>query len=78
MLFADWVIFILSVFMVAISALSTSKEDVMDAFTGGNSDLFKNKKSTGAESVFNKAMLIMGILFFIMILWSNSIDRFFN
>ena len=78
MLFPDWMILIISVLMITISALSTSKEDVMEAFTGSNSDLFKNKKPFGVELFLNRAMLVLGVLFFLMILWSNSIDRFFN
>jgi len=77
-MFPDWIIFVLSILMIGVSAISSSKEDVMEAFTGSNQDLFKNRKQIGAEAFLSNAMLVMGVLFFIMILWSNSIDRFFN
>lgn len=77
MQFPDWVIFIASILMIGISALQSSKDDVMSAFTGNNSELFKNKKVQGPDVFFNRAMLIISILFFAMILWSNNIDRFF-
>ena len=77
MQFPDWVIFIASILMIGISALQSSKDDVMSAFTGNNSELLRNKKVQGPDVFFNRAMLIISILFFAMILWSNNIDRFF-
>lgn len=79
MMFPDWIILITGLIMVAVSALQVSKDDVMDAFTGSNQDLFKNgKKVYGAELVLNRIMLVGSIVFFAMVIWSNSIDRFFN
>jgi len=77
MQFPDWIIFIASILMIAISALQSSKDDVMSAFTGNNTELFRNKKVQGPDVFFNRAMIILGILFFAMIIWSNNIDRFF-
>jgi len=77
MQFPDWVIFIASILMIGISALQSSKDDVMSAFRGNNSQLFRTKKLQGRDVLFNRAMLIISILFFAMILWSNNIDRFF-
>jgi len=77
MQFPDWIIFVASILMIAISALQSSKDDVMSAFTGNNTELFRNKKVQGPDVFFNRAMLILGILFFAMIIWSNNIDRFF-
>ena len=67
MQFPDWIIFIASILMIAISALQSSKDDVMSAFTGNNTELFRNKKVQGPDVFFNRAMII----------WSNNIDRFF-
>lgn len=77
MLFPDWIIFFATILMIGISALQSSKDDVMSAFTGNNSELFRNKKVQGPDVFFNRAMLIVTIIFFAMILWSNNIDRFF-
>jgi preprotein translocase subunit SecG len=77
MLFPDWIIFIATILMIGISLLQNSKDDVMSAFTGNNSELFRNKKVQGPDVFFNRAMLIVSIIFFAMILWSNNIDRFF-
>ena len=77
MQFPDWIIFVASILMIAISALQSSKDDVMSAFTGNNTELFRNKKVQGPDVFFNRAMIVLGILFFAMIIWSNNIDRFF-
>ena len=77
MLFQDWIIFFASILMITISALHSSKDDVMSAFTGNNSELFRNKKVQGPDVIFNRAMFIISILFFAMIIWSNNMDRFF-
>lgn len=78
MQFPDWVIFIASILIIGISALQSSKDDVMSAFTGNNSELFRNKKVQGPDVFFNRALFILSILFFAMIIWSNNIDRFFH
>lgn len=77
MLFPDWILLIVSFLMIAVSALQSTKEDVMSAFTGGNQDLFKDRKQQGAELFLQRSMFVFGIIFFAMIIWSNSIDRFF-
>lgn len=73
----DYIILFVSLFMVVVSALQSSKEDVMEAFTGANKDLFKDRKTQGAELFLNRAMIVLSILFFAMIIWSNNIDRLF-
>ncbi len=74
----DYILLFVSISMILVSVLQSSKEDVMEAFTGSNKDLFKNRKQQGAELFLNRAMIILSILFFAMIIWSNSLDRFFN
>lgn len=77
MVLTDWIILVVSIFMIAISALSNSKEDVMDAFTGGSNDLNKNKKSQGLELVLARSMAVLSIVFLILVIISNNTDRFF-
>ena len=45
MLWSDWLVFILSILMVANVLLQQSKDDLQDAFSGDKSELFKNKKA---------------------------------
>lgn len=78
MLFADYVILFVSIAIIAVSAVSNSKEDAVEAFTGSSSnDLFKDRKSFGPEKFFFYSMLLLSVLYFAAIIWSNSIDRFF-
>lgn len=78
MVFIDYVIFIVSIFIILISALQSSNEDVMDAFTGGNKELFKNRKIQGAELVLNWSMFGLGLALIVFAIISNNVDRFWN
>lgn len=78
MVFIDYVIFIVSIFIILISALQSSNEDVMDAFTGGNKELFKNRKIQGAELVLNWSMFGLGLALIVFVIISNNVDRFGN
>ncbi|HEY8405579.1 MAG TPA: preprotein translocase subunit SecG [Acholeplasma sp.] len=78
MVFIDYVIFIVSIFIILISALQSSNEDVMDAFTGGNKELFKNRKIQGAELVLNWSMFGLGLALIVFVIISNNVDRFWN
>ncbi len=79
MLFIDYLILFASVAILLVSALQSSNEDVMDAFTGGNKELFKNRKIQGAELVLNWTMLGLGVALFLFVVISNGLvdDRFF-
>lgn len=78
MVFIDYVILIVSIFIILISALQSSNEDVMDAFTGGNKELFKNRKIQGAELILNWAMFGFGLALVVFVVVSNNVDRFWN
>lgn len=78
MVFIDYIIFIVSIFIILISALQSSNEDVMDAFTGGNKELFKNRKIQGAELVLNWSMFGLGLALIVFVIISNNVDRFWN
>ena len=63
MQFLDWVIIIVSVIIIALVALQSSKGDLGEALTGGNSELFKNQKERGVELVISRTTLVLSILF---------------
>lgn len=71
MLWSDWLVFILSILMVANVLLQQSKDDLQDAFSGDKSELFKNKKARGLESVLNITMAVFSVLFVIFIIVSR-------
>ncbi len=71
MLWSDWLVFILSILMVANVLLQQSKDDLQDAFSGDKSELFKNKKARGLEGVLNITMAVFSVLFVIFIIVSR-------
>ena len=77
MVFIDYVIFIISIFIILISALQSSNEDVMDAFTEWKQELFKNRKIKRAELVLNWSMFGLGLALIVFVIISN-VDRFWN
>ncbi len=60
---------IISVLLIAIVLLQSSKaEGASQIITGGNSDLFKNRKERGSELIISNTTLILGITFFVICL----------
>ena len=72
----DYLLLIVSVLMILIIVLQSSKEDGMSAFTGEKSDLFANQKQRGLEKVINIATTVLSIVFFALTIVSAVIDRF--
>lgn len=55
--------------LIALVLLQSSKaEGASQIITGGNSDLFKNRKERGSELVISRATLVLGIAFFVICL----------
>lgn len=71
MLWSDWLVFILSVLMVANVLLQQSKDDLQDAFSGDKSELFKTKKARGLDAVLNITMAVFSVLFVTFIIVSR-------
>lgn len=59
----DILVLIVSIFMIIVVMMQSSKDDINDAFSGSKTDLFKNQKSRGLEAVLQKATWVIGILF---------------
>lgn len=59
----DVFVFIISILMIVVVMLQSSKDDINDAFSGNKSELFKNQKSRGFEAVLQKATWVIAILF---------------
>lgn len=58
---------IISILLIAIVLLQSGKaEDGSSIITGGNSDLFKNRKERGGELVVTYATAILGVIFFVL------------
>ena len=72
----DYLLLIVSVFMILIVVLQSSKEDGMSAFTGEKSDLFANQKQRGLEKIINTSTTVLSIVFFVLTIITAVIDRF--
>ena len=60
---------IVAVLLILISLLQGGKSDALSAFTGGNDlGLFQNVKERGPEKVISIATMVLGILFFILVI----------
>ena len=62
----DWIIVIVSIIIITLVALQSSKGDLGEALTGGNSELFKNQKERGAELVISRTTLVSSIVFIVL------------
>lgn len=75
MLWIDYIVLVLSVFLIAIVMMQNSKDDINDAFNGSKSELFKNQKTRGVELVLQRTTLVLGILFIAAVITSVALHQ---
>lgn len=68
MLWIDILNIILAILLVVSVLLQQSGESIQDAFSGKQSDLFKNKKSRGFELIIKVTSIVLSILFVTLVL----------
>lgn len=57
---------VICIILIALVLLQSGKaEGASQIITGGNGDLFKERKERGSELFISRATLILGIVFFI-------------
>ena len=60
---------IVAVLLILISLLQGGKSDALSAFTGnGDLGLFQNVKERGPEKVISIVTMVLGILFFVLVI----------
>ena len=60
-------LFIVSILLIAIVLLQSGKaEGASSIITGGNSDLFKNRKERGGELFVTYFTAFLGVIFFVI------------
>ena len=66
----DAILMIVSALMIVLSLLQSGKTDGMSgAFTGnGGLNLFANVKERGSEKIISNITLVLGILFFVLVI----------
>ena len=63
------ILIVICVILIALVLLQSSKaEGASQIITGGNADLFKNRKERGSELFISRTTFILGIIFFIICL----------
>ena len=72
----DWILLIVSIALILIIVLQSSKDDVNNAFSGEKSDLFANQKARGPEKVINTLTTCLSIAFFILAFFVSIFPRF--
>ena len=64
---------IISILLIAVVLLQSNKaESASQIITGGNSDLFSNRKERGLELFVSRLTLLLGITFFVVSLIMES------
>ena len=59
----DYAIIAVSIMIIILVAMQNSKDDLGNALTGGNSELFKHQKERGAEVYIVRATYTFSIAF---------------
>jgi len=59
----DVVLLFVSLFLITIVVLQSSKDSAANAFSGEKSELFNNQKQRGFELMLNRITLVTSILF---------------
>ena len=63
---------IISILLIVIVLLQSGKaEDAAKIISGGNSDLFRERKERGSELVITRITFVLGFLFFAICLVSS-------
>ncbi len=59
----DFVLLFVSLLLITLVVLQSSKDNAANAFSGEKSELFNNQKQRGFELVMNRATLVVSIIF---------------
>ena len=60
------VLMVISILLIIIVLLQSGKAESGNIITGGNADLFMNRKERGGELFITRTTYVLGIIFFIL------------
>lgn len=60
------VLMVISVLIIIIVLLQSGKAESGNIITGGNADLFMNRKERGGELFITRLTYVLGIIFFVL------------
>lgn len=67
---ADYFVLVISILMIVVVMLQTSKDDINDAFNGSKTELFKDQKTRGAELFLQRSTIVIAVLFIALVIVS--------
>lgn len=62
----DAILLIVSLLLITLVVLQSSKDNAANAFSGEKSELFNNQKQRGFELIITRVTMGMSALFFVM------------
>ena len=63
------ILMIISILLIIIVLLQSGKAESGNIITGGNADLFMNRKERGGELFISRLTFVLGMLFFILCMY---------
>ena len=57
---------VVSILLIIIVLLQSEKAESGNIITGGNADLFMNRKESGGELLITRLTYVLGIIFFLL------------
>ena len=75
MYYLDYILLVISVLLILIIVMQSSKDDVTRAFSGEKSELFANQKQRGLEKRINQFTAVLSLAFFVVALLIAVIER---
>ncbi|MDE5714725.1 MAG: preprotein translocase subunit SecG [Anaeroplasmataceae bacterium] len=73
MIWIDYIVLVLSLFLIIVVMMQNSKDDINDAFNGSKSELFKNQKTRGVELILQRTTLVLAVLFIAAVITSVAL-----
>ncbi|MFP4078248.1 MAG: preprotein translocase subunit SecG [Bacillota bacterium] len=70
MRFVDVLLIIVSVILITLVVIQSSKDDAANAFSGEKSELFSHQKERGFELFMSRATLIASVSFIAIAIWA--------
>ena len=70
MRFVDILLIIVSVVLITLVVVQSSKDDAANAFSGEKSELFAHQKERGFELFMSRATLSASVLFIAIAIWA--------
>jgi preprotein translocase subunit SecG len=59
----DYILLVVSLLLITLVVLQSSKDSAANAFSGEKSELFNNQKQRGFELIMNRTTLVVSVIF---------------